>query len=217
MSDMRADEGNAPPSSRDRILDAALVVFGEKGYAGSTTKEMAVKAGVNEVTIFRIFNNKAGLFDAVVAERFPRNQLLKELHFERGLAMDKVLVDTSMRFLTILRDNRDIFRILVMDMPRLHPGAQGNVLSNSFVGPLSGYLASQAEKGFIKNVDAEDAAEILFGILRSHVMDSLLSSERTPDPASDLRFVKTVVAVYLNGLVRTEDAEGDRSARKKTR
>jgi AcrR family transcriptional regulator len=192
-------------------------VFGEKGYTGATTKEIAVQAKVNEVTIFRIFNNKAGLFDAVVAERFPRTQLLKELHFERGHAMDKVLVEISMRYLTIMRSNRDMFRILTLDLPRLHPGGESHVLSNSFVGPLSGYLASQAENGFIKDVEPEAAAEVLYGILHSRLMGGLLYSDRTPDLASDLRFVKTTVAIYLNGIGKPRTGEKDKPIKGKAK
>jgi AcrR family transcriptional regulator len=55
-------------------LDAALISFSSKGFSGATTKEIAERAGVNEVTLFRLFENKAGLFDAVLRDRFPRSE-----------------------------------------------------------------------------------------------------------------------------------------------
>ena len=37
----------------DAVLAAAVSVFAEKGYRTTTTKEIAERAGVNEVTLFR--------------------------------------------------------------------------------------------------------------------------------------------------------------------
>ena len=55
-----------PKTARERLIDAASDVFGSKGIATSTTREIARLAGVNEVTLFRHFHNKEGLVAAVV-------------------------------------------------------------------------------------------------------------------------------------------------------
>ncbi|GAB6099291.1 TetR/AcrR family transcriptional regulator [Halanaerocella petrolearia] len=47
------------------ILKAALNLFSAKGYSSVTTKEIADKAEINEVTLFRHFNSKRNLFEAV--------------------------------------------------------------------------------------------------------------------------------------------------------
>lgn len=54
--------------TRARILDAALVEFGEHGYAGARTSEIARRAGVNAQLISYYFDGKAGLYQAL-AER----------------------------------------------------------------------------------------------------------------------------------------------------
>jgi AcrR family transcriptional regulator len=51
----------------DRLFDATLAVFAERGYAGTTTREIAERAGVNEVTIFRRHSSKAALVNAALA------------------------------------------------------------------------------------------------------------------------------------------------------
>ena len=52
--------------SRERILRAAAAVFTEHGVAGATTRRIAEQAGVNEVTLFRIFGSKAALLEEAV-------------------------------------------------------------------------------------------------------------------------------------------------------
>ena len=57
--------------NRDKILKAATRVYSLHGFRGATTRLIAIEAGVNEVTIFRIFGSKAALLDEV-AQRMSR-------------------------------------------------------------------------------------------------------------------------------------------------
>jgi AcrR family transcriptional regulator len=53
---------------RQRLIDAAIAVFGECGFRGATTRRIADAAGVNEVTIFRIFGSKSALLEEAVRQ-----------------------------------------------------------------------------------------------------------------------------------------------------
>ncbi len=53
-------------STKERIIEAAIELVNERGYLGATTRKIAEKAGVNEVTIFRHFGNKKGLVQAAI-------------------------------------------------------------------------------------------------------------------------------------------------------
>lgn len=54
--------------TRQRILDAAQEVFSRDGFQGATTREIARKAGVNEVTIFRHFHTREELLHATLKQ-----------------------------------------------------------------------------------------------------------------------------------------------------
>lgn len=63
------------PSTRVRILDAAEELFAARGYAATSTRLLAERAAVNEVTLFRQFGSKAGILAALgqrVAEQSAR-------------------------------------------------------------------------------------------------------------------------------------------------
>ena len=67
---MMADEvvwSQAGTEKHRRILDAALEMFAEQGYAGTSTSEIAKKAGVSEAAIFRHYKTKKDLLLGVVA------------------------------------------------------------------------------------------------------------------------------------------------------
>ncbi len=53
----------------EQVYEAVLSVLLEKGYAGATTKLIAKKAGINEVTLFRKYGSKSELVAAAVAHQ----------------------------------------------------------------------------------------------------------------------------------------------------
>lgn len=61
------DEDEKKTEKQLRILSAAIEVFAEKGYAASSTSEIAQKAAVAEGTIFRHYKTKKDLLLSIVA------------------------------------------------------------------------------------------------------------------------------------------------------
>lgn len=57
---------------REQILDAASVVFGERGYAGGTTDAIAKQAGVSQAYVVRMFGGKENLFRAAAQRAAAR-------------------------------------------------------------------------------------------------------------------------------------------------
>jgi len=49
---------------RESIIDAATVVFGERGYHGATTDAIATAAGISQAYVVRMFGSKEELFIA---------------------------------------------------------------------------------------------------------------------------------------------------------
>lgn len=57
----------------EKVLEAAAELFASHGYASTTTRAIAERAGVNEVTLFRRFGSKIGVLRAL-GERMGRRQ-----------------------------------------------------------------------------------------------------------------------------------------------
>ena len=55
-------------NKQEKILEAALELFANEGYAATPTSRIAKKACVSEGLIFRHFENKKGLLDALMRE-----------------------------------------------------------------------------------------------------------------------------------------------------
>src|SRR5437764_8814261 len=67
---MVVSERKSKEERREEILDAALVVFAERGLHGGSTEEIARLAGISQPYVFRLFGTKKELYLAVVARCF---------------------------------------------------------------------------------------------------------------------------------------------------
>ncbi|MDI6742838.1 MAG: TetR/AcrR family transcriptional regulator [Smithella sp.] len=58
-------EKHRPKTRKDRIMDAALLIFAEKGFQNATITEISKKAGVSEATVYEYFGTKEDLLFAI--------------------------------------------------------------------------------------------------------------------------------------------------------
>jgi len=55
------------------VLRAATLLFAAKGFEGTSTRDVARKAKVNEITIFRLFKNKQDLYLRILDNKMGRS------------------------------------------------------------------------------------------------------------------------------------------------
>lgn len=105
--------------TRERIVSAARHLFGEYGFRGTTTAQLARAAEVAEGTIYRHFKDKKDLFIAclapVVAEAIRRETSVIE-----GGSPREVLRRRMIERVRVIRENLDVFDILFTEAKH-HP------------------------------------------------------------------------------------------------
>lgn len=98
-----------------KIFSTALDILIAHGYEGATTQKIAEVAGVNEVTLFRKYGSKAGLFEKVIEHQLadtPLNKLLYTGDLEADLlAIVEAYIETN-------EIHGNIIPLLLIEMPR---------------------------------------------------------------------------------------------------
>ena len=90
--------------SRERLLQAALALFADRGFASTSTREIAEAAGTNVAAIAYYFGDKAGLYRAVFLE--PMGDPAEEIarFAAPGLSLADALRGLYLGFVEPLRD-----------------------------------------------------------------------------------------------------------------
>lgn len=90
---------------REAVVAAALVEFSERGLAGTSTEDIARRAGISQPYLFRLFPTKKDLFIAVVARAFARIHAAFEQASE-GVAGQDALMAMGEAYEALLEDRQ---------------------------------------------------------------------------------------------------------------
>jgi len=85
--------GKPATDPRQRLLDAGLKLFANRGYAGTSIQEIIDEAGVAKPTLYYYFENKAGLFQAIVDRALDERLCLMREAAPPGKETAEQLVD----------------------------------------------------------------------------------------------------------------------------
>jgi len=77
--------------SRERLLLAAMKLFGEQGFARTSTREIALAAGANVSAISYYFGDKAGLYKAALTDFLPPPQKNIDMFDQPGFTLRQSL------------------------------------------------------------------------------------------------------------------------------
>lgn len=197
-SDSGADE------TRERILQAAALVFAEQGYARATTRVLAAAAGVNEVTLFRHFGSKQNLFAAVI-EQFGGLAVTTALEAQLSGDYHQDLLAVGNHLLQVLMQRKDAVRLMLCEATHF-PEVQTVMVQNprQLRRGLARYFQQQIEAGRVRPLHPEAMAQAFAGMLFSYVIlwGMLEDSEELGLTAEEL--VAQFVDFFVNGTVEGE-------------
>ena len=152
------DETGRPhgkPSTKERILDAALDVFSQKGFHSATTDEIAERAGVGKGTLYRHFETKEKLFEELVRLR------LDELERRAGAMIDgqdDVLTMISkyiQAYFEFFDRNQRLYRLIVQEQLDLGENSSYNYFRRVIraLPNLKRKVYEGSQQGILKDID----------------------------------------------------------------
>ncbi|MBD2728522.1 TetR/AcrR family transcriptional regulator [Nostoc sp. FACHB-892] len=184
-----------------RLIKAATKVFATAGLTGATTREIARVAAVNEVTLFRHFQNKEQLLAAVITEAIAlqAEALAHQDNWTQDLYID--LKNYARLCNQIMEEHEDLIRTFIGEAKR-HPQAARLVLyetDKSLREQLVVYLQKSQEKGTVSSdIDLKASVDsftgmLLHGILRFSDIPSTLEYSREC-------YIETCVNLFVRGI-----------------
>jgi len=102
-------------TTNEKIITAAKELFSTKGYAATTTKDIAALAGISEVTLFRHFESKRNLFQVALHGSLGSEKLLGFFENEIEFNLDKDLKKLASYLYDLYESNGPMIKMLLKD------------------------------------------------------------------------------------------------------
>jgi len=187
--------------TRQRILQAAARTFAEKGYARATTRALAAAAGVNEVTLFRHFGSKEGLFSAII-ETYAAPALNTAMTAQLTGDYRQDLLTMGTRVLEAMLERRRALRLMLCEAEHF-PEVRQVLAQNPRVlrQALARYLRQQMALGRVRPLHAEAAAQAFWGMFFAYTISLWLLDEPLDPELSNDQLVTQFVDVFVTGTL----------------
>ncbi len=186
---------------RKEILAAAARVFGEKGYANTTTREIAYAADMAEGTLYNYFDGKREILLAIIHE--TQGDIEDALDEVGAVESREELITFVARIFEIAVVKLSFTRTLLteawLDDVILEEILNGRLqrISDKVQYFIEGHIAA----GNFRPMDPELATRILLGMFIAPILPALRGVASPPSPEQSRMWAQTAVDLLLNGVL----------------
>ena len=187
------------------IVEAAVALFSQKGFRGTTTKEIAETAGCSEATIFKHFATKNRLYSAILETKSRIDETLA-MAAQAAASKDDIGVFRAVGLESLIRTEQDpsLMRLL------LFSALEGHNLSHLFFESkvrglhefLSGYIKDRIADGAFQPVDPLLAARGFVGMIAHYLLIHEIFEVKRQAGLLPEHVVDTFVRLFLQGIQR---------------
>jgi TetR/AcrR family transcriptional regulator len=186
---------------RRQLIEAAMDLFARKGFAGTTTREIAAAAGVSEAIIFRHFHTKRELYTAIIE------------HNMRSAGAQQIL--SGMEACMAAGDDEGLFRVIAkaiveghrkdarFERLMLHAGLEGHELAAIYqrefglpmFDTLRAYLLRRQRAGALRNIDPGAMILAIAGMANYYALNV-----ESGHVGKDEEIVEAFVRILMDGV-----------------
>lgn len=192
---------------RLQILRVAVSLFSQRGFRGTTTKEIAQAAGVSEAMVFRHFATKEELYAAILDHKAcaegpidPEKMVADALQRKDDRAVFEGLALGALKH---HEGDRDFQRLLLYSALEQHELAQ--MFFENFVRRvyefLGGYIRERQKDGAMIEIDPAIVVRAFIGMIMHHSLNNnLWDPDRRLLNISNEAAARQFTDVLLNGI-----------------
>ena len=194
------------------LLDAALDLFVEKGFAATRAEEVAARAGVSKGTLFLYFQSKEELFKAVISENIAGRFTEWNAEFAAfdGSSADMLLYAMNMWWERIGATRASGITKLIISEAHNFPEVTA-FYQTEVIQPGQALIRRILQRGVDRGEFAVDdmdhavysvIAAMVFLVMSKHSVGACVPADRPLDPK---RYIESQAGIILHGLLVRED------------
>ncbi len=193
---------------RRQILGVAMSLFSQRGFRGTTTKEIAQAAGVSEAMVFRHFATKDELYSAILDQKACHTGTMEGVCVGLAGVMERgddyeVLSGIAAGMLQHHEEDFEFVRLL------LYSALEGHELFQMFWERnvrqmalfMHSYISERQQAGAFRDIDPLIVARMFSGAVINHsFVNSLFDPQRTLLDIPNERAAREFTEILLHGI-----------------
>ena len=188
--------------TRSKILSTARSLFAHRGYDGTTTKELAEKAGIAEGTLFRHFTNKKAILVEVATQGWV--ELLTDLLMELSeMANYEAISQVIYKRMLHLGKNHEVMRVCFMEV-QFHADLREKIqqeVVTKMTDVAEAFFQTAIDRGIYRPLNAKVVAQVFLGmfVIAGFSYDTIISPDSNHQEM--LEMAEGLADIFLNGVM----------------
>jgi TetR/AcrR family fatty acid metabolism transcriptional regulator len=187
------------------IIDAALKVFSNKGYASTRMADIAKEAEMSYGLVYHYFENKENLFEAIVEDWWSGFYKELEMLKHSDMTTEEKLVGIIRYIFKVYETNSNQLSIYVTEVSRgfvYHTDTKGKDKFQKLFSLCKEIMLEGQQKGFLRNdIQANYLAYIFLGSIDAFLSVIILGNEKLNE-SRQKRFTDGIRSVFLRGAIQ---------------
>jgi len=181
-----------------------VALFSKRGFNGTTTKDLAAKAGVHEAVLFRHFRNKEELYSMALDTRLSRNRqsALEQMETFAKENNDRGFFEALARgLLSRFEEDVAIPRLILFSALEGHePGKVVTSRQLRVERPTLKYISKRIRDGAFRSIDPSHAVMAFGAMLFGYVIRQDILGMASHKAYKREKIVQSFVTIFLEGL-----------------
>ncbi len=194
---------------QQKFLETAQELFLTQGYAGTSVNEVVRLSGGSLVTLYRMFGNKLGLFEAVFRKKTLEffGEMEEGIHWSENIESSLFYFGRHLQSIVLRPDGLAIYRLVLTENNEDQQEIQRIYYK---YGPqvgiemLASYLRKQVKAGKLTLLDETIAATQFIEMVKGPFMNRLLFGETIVQDELDLALEQAIL-LFLKGAEKSLD------------
>jgi len=172
---------------KESILQAAIILFAERGFNATPTAEVAKRAGVAEGLIFHYFKNKEGIFVHILSEMMEIYIQGLEANMEKAPTGLEAIENIMAFHLRFSEERSKEFIVVIRDFPfdLMKPGSPAVGMITDGSARISDVMRKCIERGIkdgsIRKIPVEETIFMVRGLLNGVSRLKMLGIQEMPE------------------------------------
>ena len=191
-------DGSPEPNTRERLLETAIGMFADKGYAGTSVREIVEQAGVSKPVLYYYFQSKEGLFLAILemAENL-QTELLARILESAGDVLERLLLLYRWIYAGI-DENRNLYKMihgLIYGPPQGAPDYDLTRYHRPMFDAIRNIYTAGIDGGEVKKIADDEVAYLVLSLL-----DFCLHIDQVQPQLSDPQRPERLLRLAFQGI-----------------
>ena len=187
--------------SRGEILQAAHHLFTERGFHGTSMRQIAQQAGIALGGIYNHFSSKEDIFTAVFLERHPFLEVMPMLKAVQGDTIDEIVRDAAHRLVGNMEQRKDFLNLMFIEMVEFKGQHIPQIFQLVFPEIMEFAQRLVAKQSELRPIPALVVVRAFVGLFFSFLITDILIADQLP-PDMRENALDYFVDIYLYGILK---------------